>query len=76
MPNTDAPAAPRNTEEQLVRHDRICARAATCDRLNSDGEPCRHGTPHAWDHGCEVGCHAKTPFGAVCVPNVKAEGAK
>ena len=69
MPNTETPAAPRNTEEQLVRHDRICERAATCDRLNSDGEPCRHGTPHAWDQGCEIGCRAKTPFGAVCVPN-------
>ena len=59
--------------EEAYNHwdDRICERAATCDRLNSDGEPCRHATPHAWESGCEIGCLAKMPFGAVCVPNRK-----
>ena len=59
---------------RAMRHNRICERAATCDRMNSDGEPCRHGTPHSWDQGCEIGCRAKTPFGAVCMPNDQAEG--
>ena len=50
-----------------ARPDRICERAATCDRRNSDNEPCRHGAPHALDSGCEIGCCAKAPVGAVCV---------
>ena len=48
--------------------DRICERADRCDKLNSDGERCRHGYPHPWDSGCEMSCRAKLPFGAVCCP--------
>ena len=47
---------------------RVCEHADQCDKLNSDGERCRHGYPHPLDSGCEMGCHAKLPFGAVCRP--------
>ena len=52
---------------------RVCERAETCSMLNSDGEPCRHGMPHKWDQGCEIGCRSKLPFGAVCVPVKEAQ---
>jgi len=54
---------------------RVCERADQCDKLNSDGEPCLHGTPHKWNQGCEIGCMIKRPFGAtcVCLPNDQVE---
>ena len=48
--------------------NRVCERADRCDKLTSDGERFRHGYPHPLDSGCEMGCCAKLPFGAVCRP--------
>ena len=58
---------------EATGHDRICERADTCDKLNSDGEPCRHGTPHEWDQGCDIECRSKSPFGTKCMLNSKRE---
>ena len=62
-PNGGTPLA-----EPIGSANRICERADRCDKLTSDGERCRHGYPHPLDSGCEMGCCAKLPFGAVCRP--------
>lgn len=54
-------------KEARVCKDRICEHAEKCDRLNSDGELCRHGQPHEWDQGCEIECRSKQPFGSKCI---------
>ena len=60
--------------EPIGSANRICERADRCDKLTSDGERCRHGYPHHLDSGCEMGCCAKLPFGAVCRPLPNTEG--
>jgi hypothetical protein len=48
--------------------DQICEHACLCDKLNSNGEKCRHGYPHPKNSECKIECRVKPPFCAVCRP--------
>jgi hypothetical protein len=70
MTDSTTSAAPRNTEDQLVR----CSVWWDCTGIIDDGTPegyhCGHHAPHEGDGDCGCVCNRNIE----CTPNARADG--